>query len=92
VTLHRKILGLNVIADIPWTGHERPRASSRRSATPAIDALVAQFAVCPSPMSGLLLEHFHGAAIRVPAGETAFPQRREIYNLKRRIRNRSSGA
>jgi hypothetical protein len=47
----------------------------------AIDALIAQFAVCPSPMSGLVLEHFHGAATRVGVGETAFPQRRESYNL-----------
>ncbi len=47
----------------------------------AIDALIAQFAVCPSPMSGLLLEHFHGAATRVGVAETAFPQRRASYNL-----------
>jgi FAD/FMN-containing dehydrogenase len=47
----------------------------------AIDTLIAQFAMCPSPMSGLLLEHFHGAATRVAVGETAFPQRRESYNL-----------
>jgi FAD/FMN-containing dehydrogenase len=47
----------------------------------AIDALIAQFAVCPSPMSGLVLEHFHGAATRVGVGETAFAQRRESYNL-----------
>lgn len=47
----------------------------------AIDTLIAQFAVCPSPMSGLVLEHFHGAATRVDVGETAFPQRRESYNL-----------
>jgi FAD/FMN-containing dehydrogenase len=47
----------------------------------AIDALIAQFAVCPSPMSVLVLEHFHGAAARVGVGETAFPQRRESYNL-----------
>jgi FAD/FMN-containing dehydrogenase len=47
----------------------------------AIDALIAQFAVCPSPMSGLLLEHFHGAATRVGVDETAFPHRRESYNL-----------
>ncbi len=47
----------------------------------AIDALIAQFAVCPSPMSGLVLEHFHGAAARVGVGETAFPHRRESYNL-----------
>src|SRR5262245_33444953 len=47
----------------------------------AIDALVARFEVCPSPMSGLVLEHFHGAATRVGVGETAFPHRREGYNL-----------
>jgi hypothetical protein len=47
----------------------------------AIDALVARFAVCPSPMSGLLLEHFHGAATRVGVGETAFAHRRESYSL-----------
>jgi Berberine and berberine like len=47
----------------------------------AIDALIAQFALCPSPMSGLVLEHFHGAAARVGTGETAFPLRRESYNL-----------
>jgi len=47
----------------------------------AIDALIAQFSACPSPMSGLVLEHFHGAATRVGVGETAFPHRRESYNL-----------
>jgi FAD/FMN-containing dehydrogenase len=47
----------------------------------AIDALIAQFAACPSPMSGLVLEHFHGAVTRVGVGETAFPHRRESYNL-----------
>ena len=47
----------------------------------AIDAFIAQFRVCPSPMSGLVLEHFHGAATRVGVDETAFPQRRESYNL-----------
>ncbi len=47
----------------------------------AIDALIAQFAVCPSPMSVLVLEHFHGAATRVGVSETAFAHRRESYNL-----------
>ena len=47
----------------------------------AIDALIAQFASCPSPMSGLVLEHFHGAATRIGAGETALAHRRESYNL-----------
>ncbi len=47
----------------------------------AIDVLIAQFAVCPSPMSGLVLEHYHGAATRVGVAETAFPHRRESYNL-----------
>ena len=47
----------------------------------AIDTLVSQFAACPSPMSGLLLEHIHGAATRIGVSETAFPHRREGYNF-----------
>jgi FAD/FMN-containing dehydrogenase len=47
----------------------------------AIDTLISQFASCPSPMSGLLLEHIHGAATRVGVGETAFPHRGEGYNF-----------
>jgi FAD/FMN-containing dehydrogenase len=47
----------------------------------AIDMLVSQFAACPSPMSGLLLEHIHGAATRVGVSDTAFPHRREGYNF-----------
>ena len=47
----------------------------------AIDTLISQFAACPSPMSGLLLEHIHGAATRVAVSETAFPHRREGYNF-----------
>ena len=47
----------------------------------AIDILISQFAASPSPMSGLVLEHIHGAATRVNVSETAFPHRREGYNL-----------
>ena len=47
----------------------------------AIDTLISQFAACPSPMSGLLLEHIHGAATRIGVSETAFPHRREGYNF-----------
>ncbi len=47
----------------------------------SIDTLISQFAKCPSPMSGLLLEHIHGAATRVGVSETAFPHRREGYNF-----------
>src|SRR5262245_982463 len=47
----------------------------------AIDTLISQYASCPSPMSGLLLEHIHGAATRVGVSETAFPHRREGYNF-----------
>jgi FAD/FMN-containing dehydrogenase len=47
----------------------------------AIDTLISQFAACPSPMSGLVLEHMHGAATRTGVSETAFPHRREGYNL-----------
>lgn len=47
----------------------------------AIDTLISQFAACPSPMSGLLVEHIHGATTRVGVSETAFPHRREGYNF-----------
>ena len=47
----------------------------------AIDAMIARFAAAPSPMSGLLLEHFHGAATRVGPTDTAFPHRSVGYNF-----------
>ena len=47
----------------------------------AIDTLIERFAASPSPMSGLLLEHFHGAATRVAATATAFPHRTPGFNL-----------
>lgn len=46
----------------------------------AIDTIVDAFARCPSPMSEIMLEHFHGAAARVGIGETAFPLRSTGYN------------
>jgi len=36
---------------------------------------------CPSKYSGITLEHWHGAAARVPQDQTAFVHRREGYNL-----------
>jgi FAD/FMN-containing dehydrogenase len=47
----------------------------------AIDTMIDHFAAAPSPMSALLLEHFHGAAVRVNPTETAFPHRTVGYNF-----------
>jgi FAD/FMN-containing dehydrogenase len=47
----------------------------------AIEVMVENFARCTTPMGQLLLEHFHGAATRVGATDTAFPHRAEGYNL-----------
>lgn len=47
----------------------------------AIDAIVDAFAACPSAMSMMVLEHFHGAATRVPVDATACPHREDGYNL-----------
>src|SRR5262245_59190029 len=47
----------------------------------AIDTMIERFAAAPSPMSALLLEHFHGAATRVGPTETAFPHRTPGYNF-----------
>ncbi len=35
----------------------------------------------PHPMCGMAIEHFHGAATRVPVSATAFPHRNPGYNL-----------
>ena len=47
----------------------------------AIDELLARFAVCPSPMTAALLEHFHGAVTRVPVDATAVPHREPGFNF-----------
>lgn len=47
----------------------------------AIDAAISAFEACPSPMSSVLLEHFHGACSRVPVTDTAFPHREPGYNI-----------
>jgi FAD/FMN-containing dehydrogenase len=47
----------------------------------AIDTMIACYERCPSPMSQLLLENFHGAATRVAPTATAFPHRTAGYNF-----------
>jgi FAD/FMN-containing dehydrogenase len=47
----------------------------------AIATMIECFARCPTPMGQLLLEHIHGAATHVDAGDTAFPHRQEGYNF-----------
>ncbi len=46
-----------------------------------IDAMLERFATVPSPMSAILLEHFHGAVTRVGPTDTAVPHRDEGWNL-----------
>ena len=41
----------------------------------AIDTMVEQFASCPSPMTAMIVEHFHGEVTRVPVEATAVPHR-----------------
>jgi FAD/FMN-containing dehydrogenase len=47
----------------------------------AIDALIDAFSRTSSPMSKVLLEHFHGAASRVPVTDAAYALRRPGYNM-----------
>jgi FAD/FMN-containing dehydrogenase len=47
----------------------------------AIDTMVECFARCPAPMGQIIVEHLHGAATRVPVGDTAFPHRAAGYNF-----------
>ena len=46
-----------------------------------IAIVIDRFSVCPSPMSHLLLEHFHGAASRVPIDSTASTMRVSGFNV-----------
>jgi FAD/FMN-containing dehydrogenase len=46
-----------------------------------LDTMVDRFASIPSPMSAILLEHFHGAVTRVGVTDTAVPHRSEGWNL-----------
>src|SRR5215831_1911875 len=45
-----------------------------------IEAMVDRFAACPSSMSGILIEHFHGAVTRIGSSDTAVPHREPGYN------------
>jgi FAD/FMN-containing dehydrogenase len=46
-----------------------------------ITVLREQFAHCPSPMSKLILEHFHGAALHPKPTDMAFPHRDSGYSV-----------
>ncbi len=46
-----------------------------------IDTAIERYRSVPSPLTVILLEHFHGAVCRVGVGETAVPHREEGWNL-----------
>ena len=48
--------------------------------TDAIDVLVDAFATCPSPMTSIVIAHYHGATSRVSPTDTAFPHRGPGYS------------
>jgi FAD/FMN-containing dehydrogenase len=47
----------------------------------AIAALLESFAACPSPMSQIVVEHFHGKASRVGVTDTACAMRLSGFNV-----------
>ena len=47
----------------------------------AIAVIVDRFNACPSPMSHIVIEHFHGAASRVPMDQTACAMRITGFNV-----------
>ena len=47
----------------------------------AVDAMIETFGQCPSPMSQIVIEHFHGAASRVPVQDTACAMRITGFNV-----------
>ena len=47
----------------------------------AVQALVDAYEAVPSPMTAIVIEHFHGAACRVDPTATAFPHPEPGFNL-----------
>ncbi len=47
----------------------------------AIRTLITGFETCPSPMSHVMIEHFHGAASRIPVSATACTMRVTGFNV-----------
>jgi hypothetical protein len=47
----------------------------------AIRTLIAGFEACPSPLSHIIIEHFHGAATRVPVEAAACALRTSGFNV-----------
>jgi FAD/FMN-containing dehydrogenase len=47
----------------------------------AIDALLERFSSVPSPMTGIAIEHMHGAVTRVGVSDTAMPHREPGFNV-----------
>jgi FAD/FMN-containing dehydrogenase len=75
---------MNTIIDDAYpTGSLNYWLSSFTSGLPdgLIDSVAERFASVPSPMTTVLLEHFHGAVTRVGVTETAVPHREEGWNL-----------
>ena len=46
-----------------------------------IGTLLDRFSACPSPMSQIVIEHFHGKASRVPVADTACGMRVAGFNV-----------
>jgi hypothetical protein len=59
-----------------WKSHFLPDLTDA-----TIDVLLDQFSRLPTPMSQIIVEHFHGAATRVPVGDTAYAMRDSGYNI-----------
>lgn len=47
----------------------------------AIESLIDSYVACPSPLSQIAIEHYHGAASRVPVERTACAMRLSGYNV-----------
>ena len=75
---------MNTILDAAYpTGALNYWLSSFTSGMPdgLIDTVIERFGTVPSPMTGILLELFHGAVTRVGVTDTAVPHRETGWNL-----------
>jgi FAD/FMN-containing dehydrogenase len=73
---------LQSLLDDPTRAHVYWKATFLKDfSAPVLDVLAAAGRNLPTPMSGLIIEHVHGAVKRVPSDATAFANRDALFNI-----------
>jgi FAD/FMN-containing dehydrogenase len=84
---------LDMLGPIPYTAQQSMLDNPARAqvywkatflkdfSAPVLDILAEGGRNLPTPLSSIILEHFHGAMSRVPVDATAFSERKALFNV-----------